>query len=286
VDVAVSDARGNFVRDLKRENFRILEEGVERPITYFAPVETPAMVMVLVETSPAVLLIFRQHVAAVRALLEGLGAEDWVALATYDQSARVVESFTQNRSVIRRELTELPFSLGPAELHFFKSVATALDWLGPVTGRKALVALTTGLDTQQPRQWDTLAEKLRASEVVVFPVALGGSLREFRKTKTPPVDELGQLSFEQADRDLEEMARLTGGRAYFPQNALDFEGIYREISAAVRHTYSLGFAPRARDGKFHHIEVQVVDEKGRVIAPKKKGGYRVRVRQGYVAPAQ
>ncbi|MBI1738532.1 MAG: VWA domain-containing protein [Acidobacteria bacterium] len=161
-----------------------------------------------------------------------------------------------------------------------------LDWLDPVPGRKALVVLTTGLDTEQPRRWDALAEKLRVHEVVVFPVALGGTLREFRETKKAAGNNIAALSFEQADRDLKEMARLTGGRAYFPKNARDLESIYREISAAVRHTYNLGFAPAARDGQFHKIDVQVVDAKGRVMAPaqNQKRGYHIHARQGYLAP--
>jgi VWFA-related protein len=147
------------------------------------------------------------------------------------------------------------------------------------------VVLTTGLDTEQPRRWEALEEKLRASDVVVYPIALGGSLRGFRKAKYPEMEEGTHLSFAQADRDLKEMARLTGGRAYFPKRAQDFSGIYREISTAARLTYNLGFAPAARDGQFHKIDVQVVDAKGRVIAPAEnpKRGYQVHARQGYVA---
>ena len=286
VDVTVRDARGNFVRDLTRENFRVREDGAERPITNFASSEAPALVLVLVETSPAVMLIHQQHLYAARVLLEGLAAKDWVALAAYDQSARVLQAFTQQKQDVLRELGRLAFHLGTAELHCFQSIGTALDWLDPAPGRKALVVLTTGLDTEQPRRWDALAEKLRAREVVVFPVALGGTLREFRERKKAAGDETAGLSFEQADRDLREMARLTGGRAYFPRNAKDFARIYGEISAAVRHTYNLGFAPGARDGRFHKIDVQVVDAKGRVLAPAEnpKRGYQIHARQGYVAP--
>lgn len=288
VDVGVTDARGNFLRDLKRENFRVLEDGVERPITNFASSEAPALVLVLVETSPAVYLIQGQHLGAARTLLEGLEEKDWVALAAYDQSPRVLRIFTQQREEVLRDLGGMRYSLGTSELYFFKSLATAIDWLDPVLGRKSLVVLTTGLDTEQPRRWDALEVKLRSSEVVVYPVALGGSLREYRKTSQSQTDEGANLSFAQADRDLKEMARLTGGRAYFPKRAQDFAGIYREISAAVRLTYNLGFTPSARDGRFHKIDVQVVDEKGHVLAPteNQKRGYQIYARQGYVAPKQ
>lgn len=286
VDVAVSDPRGNYLHNLNRENFRVLEDGVERPITIFASSEAPALVLVLVETGPSVYLIQQQHLGAARTLLEGLRAKDWVALAAYDQSPRVLRIFTQQKEDVLRGLQGMGFSAGASELYFFKSLSTVLDWLEPVPGRKALVVLTTGLDTEKPRRWDALAEKLSSSEVVVYPIALGGTLREFRKAKWPEMDEGTGLSFAQADRDLKEMARLTGGRAYFPRKAKDFESIYREISAVVRHTYNLGFAPTAHDGAFHKIDVQVLDAKGRVLSPEenKKRGYHIQARQGYLAP--
>jgi len=90
VDVTVTDARGDFVRGLKPENFRVFDEGMEQRITYFAPVEAPAVVLVLVETGPAVYLIHRQHLTSAYKLLEGLGADDQVALASYDQAARLL----------------------------------------------------------------------------------------------------------------------------------------------------------------------------------------------------
>ncbi|MBI3664088.1 MAG: VWA domain-containing protein [Acidobacteria bacterium] len=287
VDVAVTDARGNFLRDLRRENFRILDEGAERPITHFASVEAPALVLVLVETSPAVYMIQQQHLDAAYALLDGLAADDWVALATYSEKARTVLNFTQDKGALGGALRGLRFNLGMAELKFLDSMSTALDWLAPLPGRKALVLLSTGLDAERDRRWAPLSEKLRASEVSVYAVALGGSLREYRQGKAPASEE-SALSFEQANRDLKAMAEITGGRSYFPKSPREFEGIYRQVSSALRHQYSLGFSPGSHDGRFHRIEVQVVDEKGRVVAPveskKGKPAYRVSARQGYLAP--
>ena len=55
----------------------------------------------------------------------------------------------------------------------------------------------------------------------------------------------------------------------------------------MRHSYNLGFAPAERDGRFHSIDVQVLDAKGRVLAPSEnpKRGYHIHARQGYLAPA-
>lgn len=284
VDVSVTDGRGKFLRDLKRENFRVLDDGVEQPITNFAAIDAPAQVLVLVETSPAVYLIHRQHLDAAFALLNGLAAEDAVALATYDAGPRVVLPFSQDKRSLYLALQQLRYNLGSAELKFYESVSTGLDWLGPLPGKKAMVLLTTGLDSSSANRWEVLAEKLRASEIVVFPVALGGDLRDFRPKQGTAASEI-PLSFAEANRTLEEMARLTGGRAYFPKEARAFAGIYAELAAQLRHLYSLGFAPRARDGRYHAIEVQLLDAQGRALGPAAgKAAHRVYARQGYLAP--
>ena len=302
VQVTVTDAQGNFVRDLKRENFRVLDEGLEQPITHFAPVEAPAQVLVLVETSPAVYLIHRQHLQAAYALLEGLAADDQVALGTYDNSARLAMRFTADKGALAHALDGLRYNLGMAQLNFYDGLAAALDWLVPLPGKKAIVLLSTGLDTSGAGRWETLAQKLRASEVVILPVALGGELRkpaEPRKKKgarVPPASEDPGLSFAQADRALEAIAQLTGGRTYFPRDAREFAGIYRQIAARLRHQYSLGFPPPARDARFHRIEVKVLDARGRVLASAEAAApsarasaeqapiYRIHARQGYLAP--
>lgn len=292
VDVTVTDAQGHFVSDLKRENFRLLDEGVPQPITHFAPVEAPAQVLVLVETSPAVYLIHRQHLQAAYALLEGLAVDDWVALGTYDQSVRLAPNWTQDKRALAQALGSLQYSLGMAELNLYDGIAAALAWLEPLPGKKAIVLLTTGLDTSSSRRWETLLQELRGSEVVVLPVALGGELREPNKKKkgapaprATPAERDAGLSFEQADRALEAIAQATGGHAFFPRDACDFAGIYRQIAALLRHQYSLGFVPPARDSRFHRIEIQLQDASGRPLVGKDGSPlYRIRARHGYIAP--
>ena len=173
------------------------------------------------------------------------------------------------------------------ELNLFGSLATALDWLAPVSGKKALVLLSTGLDSGPPERWDELQTKLRASEVTIFPVALGGELRTAKpKRKQQPLPGGDDLSFAQADKILEQLAEITGGRAYFPRGGGDFVSIYRQIAATLRHQYLLGFEPPARDGRFHAITVQGLDQAGLPLATAgPRAEYRIFARQGYEAPA-
>ena len=292
MDVSVTDAKGNFLSGLRKEQFHVLDNGVEQKITNFAPVESPAEILLLVETSPAVYLIHRQHLVAAYLLLQGLAPEDSVALASYDDQLHPLLRFTADKEFVAATLGRLHYNLGTAHLNLYDSLAAALAALPPspseAPNKRAIVLLSTGLDESEGARWEPLAERLRSSPVVVYPVALGGELRDAgHRTQTTPNADTTTLGFERADRDLNEIARLTGGHAYFPRKPEEFAGIYRNLSAALRHEYSLAFAPQARDGSYHRLEVRVLDANGRPLpAIKGHSGFAVRSRPGYTAPAQ
>jgi Ca-activated chloride channel homolog len=285
VEVTVTDRRGEFVAGLGPENFRVLDDGAEQTITHFAAIEAPAQILLLVETSPAVYLIHRQHLVAAGALFEGLADDDEVALAAYDERLHPLLDFTADRHAIAGVLGRLRYNLGTTALNLSGSLASAVEQLDRLPGRRAVVLLSTGLDTGAPEGWEALWERLRASGVVVYAIALGGELRQHRR---PVRDESGPapvtLSFVDADRFLRRLAEDTGGQVFFPRRAEEFEGLYRRIARAVRHQYSIGFLPAARDGEFRRIEVQVLDRRGRVLAPGRRARYQVHHRPGYLAP--
>jgi VWFA-related protein len=299
VSVSVLDKHGNFVGGLSQNEFRVLDRGAEQQIVAFAPVEAPAQVLVMIETSPAVYLIHNEHLAAAYALLDGLAPDDEVALVTYDQAPRELLTFTKQKSALLAALGELQYTIGMGNLNFYDSLSAVLDWLGPASGKRALVLLTTGLDSSPPARWDALVRKLRRSDVVIFPVALGGSLRgdANKKSKakrgarksnrqeagTSPAAG-GATGFAKADNALLSIAKMTGGRAYFPKSDKDFVPIYHEIASALRHQYVLGIVP-AHDGEFHPLTVEVLDKKGQPEnRPGKRAKYRVLAREGYFAP--
>jgi VWFA-related protein len=288
LDVAAVDRHGNFAGGLEQKNFRVLDNGGEQPIAYFAPVEAPAQVLVLVETSPAVYLISNQHLFAAYALLDGLAPGDQVALATYDQAPRAILGFTSDKSAMLSALGQIHYSLGWAQLNFYDSVSSVLDWLAPLPGKRALLLLTTGLDSSPPARWDALLQKLRGEDVVIYSVALGGILRDHPGKKPPKTapdpDSSESMSWAKADGALESLATATGGRSYFPQSPADFVSMYREIASALRHQYVLGIAPQ-HDGQFHSLSVQILGNGGQLLsADVKRAEYRVFARQGYLAP--
>lgn len=300
VDVSVADAHGNLLAGLTPKDFRILDNGAEQPITFFVPVDAPAQVLVMMETGPAVYLIHDQHLAAAYSLLDGLNPDDQVGLVTYDQSPRRILAFTGDKSSLLSALSGVDYNLGMGELNFYGSLLEVLDWLQSMGGKRAIVLLSTGLDSLQPSRWESLVDKLRRDDIVIFPIALGGSLRSVSppKSRSSKKNRSGQgdasassqpadspVSFAKADRDLRALAAMTGGAAYFPQSRDDFVSIYRQIAAALRHQYVLGFVP-SHDGQYHSLSVDLTSAAGHLPGgSRKKVEYRVFARAGYLAPA-
>ncbi len=287
LNVSVMANDGSFIGGLEQKNLRVLDNGSEQPIVFFAPEDAPAHILVLLETSPAVYLIQDQHLSAAYALLEGLAAGDQISLATYDDAPHSILPFTTNKAALADALGQIQYNVGMGQLNFFDSLAKVLDQIADTPGKKAIILLTTGLDSSSSNRWDSLVQKIRTQDVVIFPVALGGSLRHSpdKKKANTPTSTTTQL-FENADRALFALASMTGGYAFFPVSPKDFIPVYHEIAAALRHQYVLGIAPQ-HDEKFHPLSVQVLDANGRP-APKegKNSVYQVFVRAGYLAPGQ
>ncbi|HEY2109926.1 MAG TPA: VWA domain-containing protein [Candidatus Acidoferrales bacterium] len=294
IDASVLDRQNKFVAGLSQNRFRVLDNGIEQPIVFFAPIEAAAQVLVMLETSPAVYLIHAEHLTAAYALLDGLAPDDQVALVSYSQSPQAILSFTSDKPALAAALGQVQYTLGMGNLNFYDSVSTVLDWIAPLHGKKAIVLLTTGLDSSPPERWDALVEKLKKDETVVYAIALGGSLRhppsaKKKKSKAAPkANETGEpenpVTFAKADAALVSLAKITGGRAYFPESPNDFVTIYSEIASSLRHQYVLGIAPQ-HDGKFHSLSVQILGTNGPSgPEPIKSSEFHIFAREGYLAP--
>jgi Ca-activated chloride channel homolog len=278
VGVIVTDHSGHFVEGLRREDFRVFDNGIEQPLTGFAAIEEPAQVLLLIEAGPAVLFLGKNHVWASDTLLRNLSPNDRVAIARYSKGPELLLDFTPDKATARLALQSLNFTLGFAELNLSSSLASAIDWLAPFPGKKTVVVLSTGVDTSPPEKWQVIEQKLKTSDVRILAVSLSGDFRKPVKGRKPSPQEREDRAFlkqgfAQADQSLRELSAATGGRVYLPKNEKEFDRAYSEIAQLVRHEYSIAFSPPSNDGQLHAIQVKV-----------KRLWWRVDHRQGYLAP--
>lgn len=308
VGVIVTDPQGNFVQNLRREDFHVFDNGVEQPITDFANVISPAEVLLLVEAGPAVYFLASTHVNASHSFLDGLSSGDRIAVAKYDAAPQLMLDFTTNKPAAYAALANVRYYVGFGSLNLSRSLNTVLDWLAKTQGKKTIVLLSTGIDTSSPAEIDAALSHLKISDVRLLAISLSGSMRasappakekkKNRKDKQNDEEEaqkaaakaaFAQQGFDEADRLLRALADATGGQVYFPNNPQDYATMYAQIAQLIRHEYSLAFTPPTHDAKVHTLEVRVTPAQSTPpaadsTAPQSPSAYKISARRAYVAP--
>src|SRR5262249_52244657 len=219
VGVIVTHRSGKFVKGLRREDFRILDNGTEQPISNFLPIAEPAQVLFLVESGPAVLFLGKNHFLAADTLVNNLAPADRLAIASYSKDPELLLDFTPDKPAARRALEGLTFMSGFGDLNLASSLASAIDWLAALPGKKTIVTLSTGIDTSPAAKWPLIEQKLETSDVRILAVSLSGDFRKPLKHKVLSRQEKEDRAFVKqgfaaADQSLRQLSRITGGRVY------------------------------------------------------------------------
>lgn len=286
VDAVVTDNNGNFLKDLKKENFRISEDGTVQTITNFAPSEAPITIVLLVEFSKLGYQFFTYNAVNWAAnFLGNLKPNDWVALETFNMRSNIEVDFTHNRDEIMHGLASLyfpPFS----ESNIFDALTDVLDRIKDVKGKKAVLVLASGIDTFSRSTLDQTLKRVRETDATIYTV---GVAERFFIAQAPGA--FGQqLTYIQAQNQLKTFAAMTGGRCWLPRFDGEIPDIMHEIATSLRNQYSMTYSPsnEALDGKYRKIKVELVAPDGgplTVLDQKgKKVKFQVYARQGYTAP--
>jgi len=261
IGVTVTGLHGTFIRGLRREDFRVFDDGVEQPVTNFLSTEEPAQVVLLLECGPAALFLKKSEFQAADTLLASISPVDRVAIVSYSRSPDLVADFTSDKSEALAALRGMNFMAGFGELNLASSVAATLDWLARLPGKKTIVLLSSGVDTSPAANWQIIQQKIKSSDVRILVVSVAGDLRKPTKGRKLSPDEREDRKyvkevFAEADQSLRQLSEATGGRVYFPKNSKELVRTYAEITQLVRHQYSLEFTPPSLDGRVHSLRVE------------------------------
>jgi VWFA-related protein len=211
-----------------------------------------------------------------------IGPKDWVAVVSFDLKPYILSDFTQDRGQVRSAINQLQIP-GFSEYNLYDALAFVLDRMKEVHGRKAIVAVVSGMDSFSKLTYDQCLKIVRSSDTPIYPI----SILEFMSVRNPMGDNINTL---QAENALKTMASYSGGQAYFPRFEQEVPSDYQQIAAQLRLQYSLGFVPTnaTKDGQFHKLKVAVVDDQGNALTifnqKGKKIKYHVVARDGYYAP--
>jgi Ca-activated chloride channel family protein len=267
------DGKGRPVTDLRRDDFRVFEEGRPQRIEHFSEAEKlPARVLLLVDFSGSMneeLKTASSRMAIVQ-ILSSLGPEDQVALAGFDSRYFGLVQFTRNKDEVLKALeTVQPF--GSTALHDALDKG-ASDLASHGEGRRAVVVITDGIDTASIQAPDSVIARSRALDVPIYTVSV-----------ISPLDDPSSDHFVGRDRSgvatkgsavLARYADLSGGASF---RVSDFRGLKEaadRIALELKHQYRLGYDPPAGPARFRRVEVRTT-----------RRGVVVRTRSGYVPPS-
>ena len=284
LDVLVTDKDGNPITSLGRKNFRVYDDGVEQAISNFATSEAPLTTVLLIEFSNNNRTYAFLYLALEDAydFLGFMKPQDWVAVVPFDMHPTLLQDFTHDRSAVKSALDTLRIP-GFSEANLYDALAWTIDGMKDVPGRKAIIAICTGVDTFSKLTYPQMLKIAKSSDTPIYPV----SVLEFLNVRSPGGDSLTAIN---ARNQLNYIAQYSGGQAYFPRFEAEIPSDYQQIAAQLRTQYSLGFSPSdpAKDGKYHKLRVDLVDEQGdklRITNQKgKEVKWKVLAREGYYAP--
>jgi VWFA-related protein len=294
VPVMVTTKDGEFISNLKQENFRISEDGAPQKISSFTISEAPITAVLLVEFAAGDYFFMGDILHASYSFVSTLKKDDWLAVISYDMRDYILADFTQDKQEAYGALNQLRIP-GFTETNLFDALYDTLDRVDRIQGHKYIILVTTGVDTFSKLNLDQIMKKIKATkDVTIFPISVGWQVREYFEARGMSAPHgagipVGQMDYLQADNEMNAFARLTGGRAYFPRFQAEFPEIFHQIGGDIRNQYSIAYHPTnpKLDGTYRKLKVDVVAPDGGTLKIKDQKGkdlkYMVIAREGYTA---
>jgi VWFA-related protein len=295
VPVAVTTKDGQFISNLKKENFRVFEDGTPQTISNFTISEAPITAVLIVEFASTNYSFIVDALNASYSFASTLKKDDWVAVVAYDMKPQIMVDFTQDKKAVYGALNQLRMP-GFSETNLFDALYDSLDRIDRIEGHKYIVLISTGFDSFSKLNLDQIMKKIRATpDVTIFSVSIGWALREYCETHGCthyshgagiPINNMDYL---QADNEMQTFARLTGGRYYQPRFEAEFPQIFHDIAGDIRNQYQISYRPTnpKLDGSYRKLKVDVVAPDGGPLKIRDQKGkdvkYQIIAREGYTA---
>lgn len=291
VDVLVTDKDGSPISTLTKQNFKVLDDGVQQNISNFGTAAAPITVCMLIEFSSRSWVHLYLALEYSYQFLSFMQPEDWVAVVEYDMKPHILTDFTHDRGTVRAALDTLRIP-GFEEANFFDALSFTIDRMKDIPGRKAIIPIVggsgssmlglNGIDTFSKITYPDMLKIAKASDTPIYPI----TTLEWMDVRYGN----SGINYVTAENQLKYIAQYSGGQAYFPRFEAEIPSDYQQVAQQLRTQYSLGFIPSnpAKDGRYHKLKVELVDSDGsplRIVNEKGKPvKYRLNARDGYYAP--
>lgn len=288
VNVAVTDAKGNYVRDLKPENFAILEDNIpEKLATFEEGHDSPRIVLnqagtsaatptggtpagsmsseklaragesnlfILFDTSDYMYRGFVFAQDSIADFVRSLEGVDRLALYSYSRDLSRVTPLTTDRARVLRGVRE---TVAGSDAALYNGLLMTVKDAAPLSGRKAIVVFSNGPDNASLVPPEDIAELAQSTGTIIYMIST-------REAKTEPI----------SSAVFERITKTTGGKVYFAKDWKDERQAFASIHEDLAHLYSISYYPQFNSNRgFRKITVKLVG--------KDMQKYHIRTREGY-----
>jgi VWFA-related protein len=280
--VHVEDPNGYFLPNLRRENFAVYEDGVRQK-----------NVTVEIERSPATIALMLEYGGRYRELnkslarqvpeigsqfLEAIGRDDKVAIFKYNSKLETLADFDHGHEPLDHIFETLK-PPEPSEVNFYDSLLDVLHRMRPISERKAIIVVTSGVDTFSKATFAQVLEAARSSAVPIYIISLS-HLMELEAITYGSAAPFARIDWRAAEKQLEALAKASGGRAYVVDSEVQIPGIYDDITENLRVRYVVTYvSSNTTTGPPRSIRIELID-------PTTGGPLKIHDAAGKVVPGK
>jgi Ca-activated chloride channel family protein len=250
VTVTVTDTYGRFVTGLQKEHFQVYDDKIEQDIAHFSDEDTPVSLGIVYDVSGSMKSRVARSYDSLMRFFETSHQDDDFFLIAFNDRPALVQDFTTSADQL---LGRLMFVDAKKSTALYDAAYLAVEKVRQGRhSKKALLLISDGQDNNSRYSYKELRNRVKEADVLIYAIGI----------TDPYNDSLAGMG----RSVLEEITRMTGGRAFFPNANSRFEltEICARIALELRHQYSIGFYPTdtEKNTKWHKVKIKVNRPKG------------------------
>ena len=260
IPVSVFDKKGQVITNLSQTDFRIFEDGIEQKIEYFAPVEQPFTVVLLLDVSGSVRNKLGDIKKSALAFIDQLKPNDRVVGMTFDTSLKILNKDLRDREGLRKAINDIQSGSGTFLYATVEAISNRI--LKRFTGRKALILFTDGEDglrySNARSTYQTSLSEAESSGALIYCIQF-----QAEEAFAPPVQTIDNpYVYENPQKKiaysyLSELSLRSGGKLYQARKIKELEKAFASIAQELRWQYSIGYYPQNTDKTNERKQIKV-----------------------------
>lgn len=266
VTVTVTDIYGRYVSGLSKNAFSVFDDKLPQDISFFSDDDAPVSVGVIFDVSGSMSgdKISRAREALSHFIQTSHNSDEYFLIA-FNSRAQLLLDRTRDGNAV---LDKLTFVQTRNQTSLYDACYLGVEKVQRgAHPKRALLLISDGQDNDSRYTFSELRRVLKESDVVLYAIGILGG------------NDAGSSMGMEGQGILDELASVSGGKAFFPRTSAEMDDIFEQIALELRHQYSIGYKPAnfVTDGKWHRIKVKISPPRGlpRLFVRSKEGYYAV-----------